>query len=242
VSEARPAFYALQPGGWRDAVTLLHPPYTAWHLAYVVIGAAIAPTFRAGLLAWTLLAFFLALGIAAHALDELQSRPLGTRLSDRALIALAAGATCAAAAIGIAMAVRRDLWLLAFVGIGCILVVGYNLELFGGVLHGDVQFALAWGAFPVLTAYFASAETLRAAALAAAAAAAVLSLAQRALSTQVRDVRRRAASVHGRINWRDGTTTALDPRALTHAAESALLLLAGGVVMLAIALVLVRVT
>ena len=27
------------PGGWRDWWTLLHPPYTAWHLSYVVIGA-----------------------------------------------------------------------------------------------------------------------------------------------------------------------------------------------------------
>ncbi len=32
---ARPAFYALASGGWRDYVTLLHPPYTAWHLSYV---------------------------------------------------------------------------------------------------------------------------------------------------------------------------------------------------------------
>ena len=49
--EERPAFYALQPGGWRDYVTLLHPPYTAWHLSYVAIGAATAPirNSRAGL-------------------------------------------------------------------------------------------------------------------------------------------------------------------------------------------------
>jgi len=42
-SEARPAFYALAPGGWRDYVTLLHLPYTLWHLSYVVIGACLAP-------------------------------------------------------------------------------------------------------------------------------------------------------------------------------------------------------
>ena len=61
MSEARPAFYALAPGGWRDLVTLLHPPYTLWHLSYVAIGAAIAPTFDAALLGWTLLAFFVAI-------------------------------------------------------------------------------------------------------------------------------------------------------------------------------------
>ena len=39
VTETRSAFYALEPGGWRDYVTLLHPPYTLWHLSYVAIGA-----------------------------------------------------------------------------------------------------------------------------------------------------------------------------------------------------------
>ncbi len=38
----RPAFYALTPGGWRDYWSLLHPPYTLWHLSYVAIGAALA--------------------------------------------------------------------------------------------------------------------------------------------------------------------------------------------------------
>ena len=40
MSEERPAFYALAPGGWRDWWTLLHPPYTMWHLSYVALGAA----------------------------------------------------------------------------------------------------------------------------------------------------------------------------------------------------------
>src|SRR5450759_2534553 len=38
-----PAFYAARGGGWRDYWTLLHPPYTAWHLSYVLLGAALSP-------------------------------------------------------------------------------------------------------------------------------------------------------------------------------------------------------
>jgi len=53
VTEARPAFYALAPGGWRDYVTLLHPPYTAWHLSYVALGAAAAPVLHDDRLAAT---------------------------------------------------------------------------------------------------------------------------------------------------------------------------------------------
>ena len=242
MTEARPAFYALAPGGWRDYVTLLHPPYTLWHLSYVVIGAAIAPRFEAGVLVLTLVAFFLALGIGAHALDELNGRPLHTRIPSGTLVALAALSVAGACAIGIAVAVRRDLWLLAFVAVGGLLVVAYNLELFGGALHGNLWFALGWGAFPLLTAYFASAKEIRSEAIAAAAFAALLSAAQRTLSTPVRDVRRRSASVTGRIEWRDGTTMALNETMLTRAYEQALRALTAAVILLAVALVLVRVT
>ena len=112
-STARPAFYALRSGGWRDYVTLLHAPYTLWHLSYVAIGAALAPRMDWSVLAWTVLAFLLALGVAAHALDELHGRPLRTRLPSSVLVALAAASIAGACAIGIAVAARHTWWLLA---------------------------------------------------------------------------------------------------------------------------------
>src|SRR6266496_2600362 len=98
----RPAFYALRSGGWRDVVTLLHPPYTAWHLSYIALGAAAAPVLHGDRLAATLGAFFLGVGVCAHALDELNGRPLRTALSDRTLIVLAAVALAGAVGIGAA--------------------------------------------------------------------------------------------------------------------------------------------
>jgi hypothetical protein len=242
VSEARPAFYALAPGGWRDYVTLLHVPYTLWHLSYVVIGAALAPHFHAGLLGWTLVAFALALGVGAHALDELKGRPLATKIPTNVLVTLATASIAAAAAIGVAVAVRRDWWLLAFVAAGCFLVVAYNAELFGGAFHSAVWFALGWGAFPLLTAYFVSARTLGWAAVVAGAFASLLSHAQRTLSTPVRETRRRTVEVSGRIVKTDGTTTTLDAETLTRMPERVLRILCGAVITLAVALVLVRVT
>jgi hypothetical protein len=186
----RPAFYALERGGWRDYVTLLHLPYTAWHLSYVVIGATLSPEFAGRRLLAALASFFLALGIGAHALDELNGRPLRTEVPDQVLIGLAAVSIAAAVAIGIAAALAWTPWLLVFVAVGAFLVVAYNLELFGGAFHTDLWFGLAWGAFPLLTAYFVVAEALTAEALVAAAFAVVTSLAQRTLSTEVRGVRR----------------------------------------------------
>jgi hypothetical protein len=190
VTEARPAFYALARGGWRDYVTLLHPPYTLWHLSYVAIGAALAPVVDWELLGWTALAFFLAMGVGAHALDELNGRPLRTAIPGRVLVALATLSIAGACVIGLVVAAHTTWWLTAFVAAGAFLVVGYNLELAGGAFHSDLWFAGAWGAFPVLTAYFAPAERLALAPVAAAGFAFASSLAQRALSTQARAARR----------------------------------------------------
>jgi hypothetical protein len=242
VTEVRPAFYALAPGGWRDFLTLLHPPYTAWHLSYVAIGAALAPRFDGRLLGLLLLAFFLGLGVAAHALDELHVRPLATRVPQATLAAVAAASLAAAAAIGVAVAIDRDLRLLAFVGAGCFIAVAYNLELFGGRFHGEPWFSLAWGAFPLLTAYVTIAGAIRVEAVVAAAAAALLSHAQRVLSTPVRELRRRVTSVQGTIERDDGGTRQLDADALLAPYERALRTLAAAVVLLAVALVVSRVT
>jgi hypothetical protein len=220
----RPAFYALSSGGWRDYVTLLHPPYTLWHLSYVAIGAALVPHMNWALLGWTALAFFLAMGVAAHALDELHGRPLRTRIPSQILVGLAVATLAAACAIGVVVAVQRTLWLLAFIAVGAFITVAYNLELFGGAFHGDVWFAASWGAFPVITAYFAAAEDVRPAAVAAAAFALVTSLAQRTLSTSVRAARRSSAG---------------DPAAV-RPAEVALKLLAAAMPLLAAALLLAR--
>ncbi len=187
---SRPAFYALRTGGFRDYVTFLHLPYTAWHLSYVAIGAALAPELQSDRLLIALAAFALALGVGAHALDELQGRPLGTQIPAAVLWTLGLGSIAGAVAIGIGAAVAWTPWLLPFVAVGAFLVFAYNLELFGGRFHTDLWFALAWGAFPLLTGYFVVAEKLTGAALLAAVFAVATSLAQRALSTPVRAVRR----------------------------------------------------
>jgi hypothetical protein len=225
---SRPAFYALEPGGWRDYVTLLHLPYTAWHLSYVVIGAALSSEFAGRRLLAALAAFALALGIGAHALDELNGRPLRTQIPDRVLIALAALSIGAASAIGIAAALAWTPWLLVFVAAGAFLVVAYNLELFGGVFHTNLWFGLAWGAFPLLTGYFVVAEELTVEAGLAAVFALMTSLAQRALSTEVRTIRR------------SGSFDAATAAPMIAGPETALRALTAAMIFLAAALLVLR--
>jgi len=218
--DVRPAFYALDRGGWRDYVTLLHPPYTLWHLSYVALGASLAPHFHVNRMLWALAAFLLAMGVAAHALDELTGRPLRTAIPSAVLVALAAISLAGAVAIGIGAAWAWGWGLLAFVAVGAVAVPAYNLEL---AFHTDAGFALLWGAFPALTGYFVEAQTLRAEAIALAAFAFAASLGQRTLSTPVRRSRRA-----------DATTAGIEPL------ERALRLLVWAMVALAVAAVAAR--
>jgi hypothetical protein len=236
----RPAFYALRPGGWRDLVTLLHPPYTIWHLSYVALGAAAAPKLYGDRLAATLLAFFLGVGVAAHALDELNGRPLRTLLSDGLLVGLAVAALAGAVAIGIVGAETVSLGLLPFVAAGVFIAVAYTLELFGGRFHSSFWFAAAWGAFPALTAYWINALELRLQGILIAAGCFMLSLAQRQLSTPVRELRRRTVSVSGRQLLADGSEIELDAARLAAPFDAALRACALALAMLATGLVIAR--
>jgi hypothetical protein len=239
-----PAFYAASAGpnrrAWADWWVLLHPPYTLWHLSYVAIGASIAPHFDGARLAATLIAFFLAVGVGAHALDELQGRPLRTKISNRILIGAAAVSITSAVAIGVVGISQVGPGLAAFIVVGVALNVAYNLELFGGRLHNDITFAAAWGSFPVLTGYYAQAESLHVSALLVAAAAYWLSVAQRSLSTPARTLRRHVAAVDGTITYNEGPSTPLSRPVLLAPLEAALKAIGYAVVLLAAALVVYR--
>jgi hypothetical protein len=220
---------------------VLHPPYTAWNLAYVVIGACLAPVVNTTRLIATLLAFFFAVGVAAHALDELNGRPLRTHIPKGALIGASAVGLAGAVALGAVGVVQVGVALIPFIVIGPVLVVGYNFELFGGAIHNTVGLSASWGAFPVLVAYVAQTGSLRAAPVIAALAALLLTAVQRTLSTPARLLRRRASDVAGSIALHDGGTLPLDRQVLLAPLEQSLRLMSWGIILLAAALAVDRI-
>ena len=208
----------------------------------MVIGACLAPQVRLANLAATLLAFFGAVGLAAHALDELNGRPLGTGIPSRALIVVAVCGLSLAIGLGTAGIFRVGGWLLPFMVVGPVLVVAYNLELGGGVLHNDVGFGAAWGAFPALVGYVGQTGSLSWAAVVAAGGAMAMSMAQRSLSTPARRLRRRARNVEGEILFSDGSAQPLDQAALLAPLERALKAASWGVVLMAASFAISRLT
>lgn len=236
----RPAFYALGRGRLGELLTLLHPPYTAWHLSYFALGAAVAPRLHLDRLLWGLAAFGLAVGVAAHALDELHDRPLGTSLSDRTLICLAAVTLLGALAIGVAGVLTVSVALAPLVLAGALFLPAYNLELAGGRFHSDLWFAIGWGAFPAFTGYFVNAEKIALPGLLIAAGCLAMSVAQRRLSSPARELRRRTSSVSGARTLRDGRVEELSLSALLAPLDGALAALSLALVVTACALVAAR--
>ncbi len=216
----------------------MHPPYTAWHLAYVVIGACLAPHVRTDRLVATVLAFLLAVGVAAHALDEVSGRPLRTVIPTRWLVVVAVLSLGGAVSLGALGVGRVGPSLIPFIVVGPLLVVAYNLDI--RAVHKDLVFAASWGAFPVLTAYVAQTGGLSWPAGLAAVAALALSAAQRSLSTPARLLRRKTLGVTGKIELVEGGEQILDRTFLLAPFEAALRATALGVVLLATALALTR--
>jgi hypothetical protein len=185
-------------------------------------------------------AFLLAVGVCAHALDELNGRPLGTRLSDRLLVGLALSSLAGAVAIGIVGVLSVSSTLAPFIAAGAFIVVAYNLELFGGRFHSDFWFATAWGAFPAFTSYWANSLSLGPEGLLVAVACFALSLTQRRLSTPVRQLRRRTVALSGEQRLDDGSVLELTAARIAAPLDGALSALALAVVLLAIGAVAVR--
>jgi hypothetical protein len=242
--EEGPAFYArpsfLRRARAREWWTLLHPPYTLLHLSLVTIGACLSAPVNAVKLAATLAAFFLAVGIGAHSLDELHGRPLGTTMPSGQLVAAAVVGLGGAVALGIIGLFVVSPYLAIFIVVGLVIAVGYNLEVFGGRLHSPLVFVLGWGAFPLLTAYFAQHGSLSVASVVAAAFGALLSQVQQRLSTPARDLRRRIESVTGTVVGRDGSASPISRASLLKPLEGALKSLSWAGVTLALGLAFLR--
>jgi len=216
------------PLKFRVFVGLLFLPYTGMVLAYTVIGGMLASRIHWDRVGALLVIYFLALGIAAHALDALGSRnvkPWGTYFSSRELLVLAICALIGAYAIGTYYMVLFTPWLWPIAIAEGFFVLVYNLEWFAGRFHTDRWFAFSWGALPVIAGYVLQTNDLALSAVVAAGAASMFSLVEIKASRRYKELRR---------SERDAG------RAMQSTLEGILKSISAGVLLLAAALALWR--
>ena len=191
-------------------------------------------------LLWGVAAFALAVGVSAHAFDELHNRPLGTSIASGTLLALGVAGLVGAVAIGVGGVLTVSVWLAPLVVAGAAFLPAYNLELAGGRFHSDLWFAVGWGGFPAFTGYFVNAEKVALPGLLIAAGCTAMSVAQRRLSSPARELRRRTLAVSGTRTLRDGSSEPLTLGGVLAPLDGALAALSLAMVVTACALVVAR--
>lgn len=166
------------PSRFRSLVGLLFLPYTGMVLSFLVIGSVLATRIYWDRLVAIGAIYFLALGIAAHALDALGSKgvkPWGEVFGRGGLWVLAIFSLVIAYGVAIYFMVSFVplLWPMALAE--GFFVFAYNLEWFHGRFHSDNWFAFSWGFLPVLAGYLMQTNRVSLASLVVASGMALLS-------------------------------------------------------------------
>jgi hypothetical protein len=238
----KPAWYTVGGRGvLSDFVNLLHPPYTLWHLSYVLIGIALSPTIYLDRSIAVLVAYFLGLGIGAHALDETMGNPLKTRLSKGKLYSLGFTSLSIAASIGAYYVVTLSALLLPIIVAEVFFALAYNLESFNRRFHNTLVFSISWGILPFVTGYFVNALSISLGAVLTSVAIGILTYVQRTLSLQARSVRRNLDSPVKSLKLENGKEIPLTEKDLISPAERSLKALTLTIFVFAVALICQRV-
>lgn len=241
MSTLKPSWYSRdRHDAISEFINLLHPPYTLWHLSYVLIGIAMSPVIHIDRSIAVIIAFFLGLGIGAHALDETMGNPLRTRVSKKFLYIVGFASLSLAILIGLYYAIVVSILILPFVIVESFFAVTYNLEMFKKRFHSDLVFALSWGAIPFLTAYFVNSLSISPAAIVMAAGIGMLTFVQRTLSTQARLFRRKIKPVLT-LNLENGESVPVTSQQLISPVEKSLKALTIMIFVISLALILSRI-
>jgi len=169
----------IGPVKFRIFLGLLFLPYTGMVLAYTVIGATLAETIDPQRVVALAIAYFLGLGIAAHALDALGNRgvkPWGAHFSPAQLWGLVIITSLLALAILVYYASRYTPFLWPIGLLEFFFLFAYNREWFKGRFHTDGWFFFSWGVLPVLAGYVMQTNRLSFASLSVALAAGLFAL------------------------------------------------------------------
>jgi hypothetical protein len=144
------------PIKFRIFVGMLFLPYTGMCISFSIVGSLLSPT----TIMWDrivaiVIIYFAALGISAHAADNIGSKkkPWGDLFSNLELLIMLVCGLVVAYAIGAYYIIFYVPLLLPIAILEGFFLFAYNYEIWNGFFHNNFWFAVSWGSMPLLAGY-----------------------------------------------------------------------------------------
>jgi hypothetical protein len=144
------------PLKFRAFIGMLFLPYTGMCISFTIIGSMLSESIAWDRVLSIFIIYFLALGVSAHAADNLGSKkikPWGNYFSTFELRLMVIGGLSVSYMLGIYYIITFAPLLLFIAIIEGFFLFAYNFELFNGLFHNNFWFAVSWGALPLLAGF-----------------------------------------------------------------------------------------
>jgi len=141
---------------FRAFIGMLFLPYTGMCISFTIIGSMLSESIAWDRVLSIFIIYFLALGVSAHAADNLGSKkikPWGNYFSTFELRLMVIGGLSVSYMLGIYYIITFAPLLLFIAIIEGFFLFAYNFELFNGLFHNNFWFAVSWGALPLLAGF-----------------------------------------------------------------------------------------
>jgi hypothetical protein len=144
------------PLKFRAFIGMLFLPYTGMCISFTIIGSMLSESILWDRVLSIFIIYFLALGVSAHAADNLGSKkikPWGNFFTTLELKLMVIGGLSVSYTIGIYYVITFAPLLLIIAIIEGFFLFAYNFELFNGFFHNNFWFAVSWGSLPLLAGF-----------------------------------------------------------------------------------------
>jgi hypothetical protein len=144
------------PLKFRAFIGMLFLPYTGMCISFTIIGSMLSESIAWDRVLSIFIIYFLALGVSAHAADNLGSKkikPWGNFFSIFELRLMVIGGLSVSYILGIYYIITFVPLLLIIAIIEGFFLFAYNFELFNGLFHNNFWFAVSWGGLPLLAGF-----------------------------------------------------------------------------------------
>jgi len=144
------------PMKFRAFVGMLFLPYTGMCVSFTIIGSMLSESILWDRVLSIFIIYFLALGVSAHAADNLGSKkikPWGNFFTSLELKLMIVGGISVSYGIGLYYILTFTPLLLIIAVLEGFFLFAYNFELFKGFFHNNIWFAISWGSLPLLAGF-----------------------------------------------------------------------------------------